>query len=111
MQGGFIQGLGNFGNNKCILNLNFADDTLIFLKADPKMAEALKLLLIGFELLSGLKINFSKSEMVPLHLDQAECIQFANIFRKQSVYVTYYILRNTSPLEKVKTGRMGYKWL
>jgi Reverse transcriptase (RNA-dependent DNA polymerase) len=31
------------------INLNFADDTLIFLKADSKMIDALKMVLLGFE--------------------------------------------------------------
>jgi hypothetical protein len=60
MSAEYINGLDNF-NGKSVLNLNFADDTLIFLQADYKMIEALKYLLLGFEELSGLKINYSKS--------------------------------------------------
>jgi hypothetical protein len=48
--------------------MNFADDTLIFLKADLKMVESLKLLLVSFENLSGLKINYAKSTLVPLNI-------------------------------------------
>lgn len=48
--------------------INFADDTLIFLEADPKMVEYLKFLLIGFESLSGLTINFNKSALIPLNI-------------------------------------------
>jgi Reverse transcriptase (RNA-dependent DNA polymerase) len=40
MSARYIKGLGNF-NGKSILNLNFADDTLIFIQADFKMVEAL----------------------------------------------------------------------
>jgi hypothetical protein len=43
--------------------LQYADDTIIFLDHDPKQAHNLKLLLCAFEQLSGLKINFHKSEI------------------------------------------------
>jgi exonuclease III len=43
--------------------LQYADDTIIFLDHDPKQAKNLKLLLCAFEQLSGLKINFHKSEI------------------------------------------------
>jgi hypothetical protein len=56
MSAGYSRGLGNF-NNKCVLNLKFADNNLIFLQANLQMIEALKLLLVGFENLSGLKIE------------------------------------------------------
>ena len=42
MNAGFLKGLGSFDNNRSIWNLNFADDTLIFLKADIKMVENFK---------------------------------------------------------------------
>jgi hypothetical protein len=75
---GYIKGLGSFAGNSPI-NLNFADDTLIFLVADTKIIDAFKMLLIGFENLSGLKINYTKSELVPLNLTQIEGLQLANI--------------------------------
>jgi Reverse transcriptase (RNA-dependent DNA polymerase) len=62
---GYLKSLANF-NNQNIINLNYADDTLLFLQADLKMLEALKLILIGFENLTGLKINYTKSELIPL---------------------------------------------
>ena len=43
--------------------LQYADDTIIFLDNDLEQANNLKLLLCAFELLSGLKINFHKSEI------------------------------------------------
>jgi hypothetical protein len=44
------------------------------------MIDALKLVLIGFEDLSGLKVNFTKSELVPLnYLSQQESTLYANI--------------------------------
>lgn len=77
---GILSGLGNFGPLGPVLNLQFADDTLLFLKAEPKIIEALKLHLIAFENLSGMKINYAKSEMVPLNLNPAEGEVLASIF-------------------------------
>jgi hypothetical protein len=43
--------------------LQYADDTILFLDHDLEQAKNLKLLLCAFEQLSGLKINFHKSEI------------------------------------------------
>jgi hypothetical protein len=44
--------------------LQYADDTLIFMDDNLDKAKNLKLLLCAFEQLSGLKINFYKSEII-----------------------------------------------
>jgi hypothetical protein len=43
--------------------LQYADDTILFLEDDLEKAKNLKLVLSAFEKLSGLKINFHKSEL------------------------------------------------
>ena len=43
--------------------LQYADNTIIFMDHDIEQAKNLKLLLCAFEQLSGLKINFQKSEL------------------------------------------------
>lgn len=43
--------------------LQYADDTILFLEDDSDQAKNLKLILCAFEKLSGLKINFHKSEL------------------------------------------------
>lgn len=65
---GYLQGLGNFKDIGNIFNLHFADDTLLFLQADKKFVEVLKWILIGFEDLSGLNINYAKSEMISFNI-------------------------------------------
>jgi Reverse transcriptase (RNA-dependent DNA polymerase) len=75
---GYIKGLGNFENDN-LINLNFADDTLLFITADTRIIDVVKLLLIEFENLSGLKTNFTKSELVPLNLTSQKIMQYANI--------------------------------
>ena len=39
---GLLQGLGDFASVGQVLNLQFADDTLLFLRADRKMIITLK---------------------------------------------------------------------
>jgi hypothetical protein len=43
--------------------LQYADDTILFMKHDLEKAKNMKLILSAFEQLSGLKINFHKSEL------------------------------------------------
>jgi hypothetical protein len=43
--------------------LQYADDTILFMDHDLDKARNMKLLLCAFEQLSGLKINFHKSEL------------------------------------------------
>jgi hypothetical protein len=45
------------------------------------MLERIKWALKGFEGISGLKINFSKSELIPLNLSESETITFASILQ------------------------------
>jgi hypothetical protein len=43
--------------------LQYADDTILFMEYDLEMAVNMKIILCIFEQLSGLKINFHKSEI------------------------------------------------
>jgi len=43
--------------------LQYADDTVLFMEHDLEQAQNMKLILCAFEQLSGLKINFHKSEL------------------------------------------------
>ncbi|XP_040989997.1 uncharacterized protein LOC121237354 [Juglans microcarpa x Juglans regia] len=49
-----------------ISHLLFADDTLIMCEIDPDQLRAVKALLLCFEAVSGLKVNYDKSELVPI---------------------------------------------
>jgi hypothetical protein len=58
--------------------LQCADDTLIVLKGDLSGVQALKLLLDQFAGMTGLHINFAKSTVVPIHMDEQltqNCVQ------------------------------------
>lgn len=62
-----------------LLHLQYADDILLFLKADPLMVESIKWTLRAFEGILGLKINFSKSELVPINLQDSQMKYYAQI--------------------------------
>jgi hypothetical protein len=63
-----------------VISLLYANDTLLFLKHDPTRACHLKWLILCFEQLSGMKINYNKSDMVPVNLDEDEIQDYAKIF-------------------------------
>lgn len=49
-----------------ISHLLFADDNILFCDADLNQVQTLKALLHCFEVVSSLKVNFNKSELVPV---------------------------------------------
>ena len=55
--------------NLPLVVLQYADDTLIMVKATPSAAHNLKLILEDFALATGLNINYVKSTFIPIHLD------------------------------------------
>jgi hypothetical protein len=63
-----------------VLSLQYADDTLLFLKHDLVSAGRLKWIMVYFEQLSGMKINYNKSGMVPVNLEEEETLQYSRIF-------------------------------
>jgi hypothetical protein len=60
--------------------LQYADNTILFMEHDLEKAKNLKLLLCAFEKLSGLKINFYKSEIFCFGEANAMQEQYSSIF-------------------------------
>jgi hypothetical protein len=54
------------------MHIQYADDTLLFIRTNSLMIERAKWALQAFEAISDLKINFIKSEVIPLHLSPEE---------------------------------------
>jgi hypothetical protein len=52
-----------------ILSLQYADDTLLFSICDNKALRNLKCIMVLFEKVSGIRINFHKSEFIPMNLE------------------------------------------
>lgn len=83
--------------------LQYADDTVICFEHEEEAAVNLKLLLYIFELMSGLKINFLKSEILCVGGDDNVLASYADLFNCQighfpmkylGVSVSYSTLRS-----------------
>jgi hypothetical protein len=56
-----------------VSHLLFADDTLVFCGADDSQISYMGALLVCFEAVSGLKVNLTKSALVPVgHLEDVD---------------------------------------
>ena len=60
--------------------LQYADDTILFMEHDIEKEKNLKLIMSAFEQLSGLKINFHKSELFCFGEAQDEANMYADLF-------------------------------
>ena len=59
------------GRDKVMVShLQFADDTLFFIKNDEHSLSNLLLLLEAFSLASGIKINLAKSQLLGINLEE-----------------------------------------
>ena len=57
---------GRRGGRVCVLHLLFVDDTILFCNANEEQILHVRMLLLCFQAVTGLKINALKSEMVPI---------------------------------------------
>lgn len=77
---GLFQGLGPLlPGGQLITHLQYTDDTLILLHPNPESLLALKWALIAFEHLSGLKINYAKSDIHPINLSASKGSHLASL--------------------------------
>ena len=80
-EGGLLREV-NFGLDViAITYLQFADDTVIFSKANLDKITSIKRILRCFEILLGLKINFRKSIVSGVGLETDHVKEFAIVFR------------------------------
>ena len=59
--------------------IQYVDDTVIFLSARDEELVAFKNMLLTFQQSTGLKVNFAKSSMIPLNLDESEANRLAAV--------------------------------
>ena len=57
---------GRRGGGVCVSHLLFADDTNLFCDADEEQILHVRMLLLCFQAVTGLKVNALKSEVVPI---------------------------------------------
>ena len=60
--------------------IQYADDTILALPACPRQAEIIKQILSDYALSIGLKINFNKSTLIPINLDDTLTAELTAIF-------------------------------
>jgi len=63
-----------------VVSLQYADDTLLFLEDDIEKAQTLKWLLVCFEKMSGMKINYDKSDLLTIGLSPDSANNYAKVF-------------------------------
>lgn len=66
-------------NGPILTHLQFADDTVIFARPDPTTLYNIKSVLILFQLTSGLKINFHKSEILGINVEDEKLQDMARV--------------------------------
>ena len=68
-EGGFIHGFqvgANLGDRLEVSHLLYANDTILFCDACPEQVTYFRRVLTCFKAVTGLRVNMSKSEMVPI---------------------------------------------
>ena len=68
--------------------LQYADDTLLVIKADTVQLQHLKALLDHFSSFTGLHINFEKSTFVPIGIELSLASELAHIFWVASIILS-----------------------
>ena len=63
-----------------VICLQYADDTILFMDKDEPKAANLKMILTCFERVSGMRINYAKSELIPLGVEWEDLTNFVNTF-------------------------------
>jgi hypothetical protein len=95
---GLITGLADNIIPRGVAILQYADDTIVCLKDDLENARNKKLLLYLYELMSELKINFAKNEVILINGDENKNIQMAELFNCQiGVFPIKYLGVPVSP--------------
>ncbi|GMP55749.1 hypothetical protein CsSME_00020479 [Camellia sinensis var. sinensis] len=77
---GILKGVLVGANDVLLSHLQFADDSILFSEADWDQMVLVKRILRCFEVLSGLRINFHKSVVCGVGVDDALLLSFARLF-------------------------------
>jgi hypothetical protein len=63
-----------------VISLHYANDTILFSDIDPAHLHNLRCTLAIFEQILGMRINFHKSELIPLNLEDHQTHQISHMF-------------------------------
>jgi hypothetical protein len=62
-----------------VSQLQYADDTMLLFEPDDHSIASVKMILLSFEAMFGMKVNFHKSEVIAMGLDRQEGQRVANL--------------------------------
>lgn len=77
---GLIRGLGFDFRDGGVISLQYADDTILFSDIDLDHLLNLKGILMWFEQLSGMRVNFHKSEIIAMNVSEETAHDISHIF-------------------------------
>jgi hypothetical protein len=80
--------------------IHYADDTLLIMEACPRQLIALKALLNTFAESTGLKVNYSKSSMVPINISAQRLDHLASTFQCATGHLPFTYLGLSLGLKK-----------
>jgi len=75
-----------------VISLQYSNNTLLFLEDNTEKASTLKWLLVCFEKMYGMKINYEKSDLLTIGMDEDRTNVFAKLFYyKKSEFPIKYL--------------------
>jgi hypothetical protein len=88
-----------------VTHIQYADDTILMIEGDVNSVVNMKFILYCFEWLSGLKINYHKSEAIFFGMEEEEQVRIANMLNCKvgSLPMRYLGI----PLSDVKLGKVA----
>ena len=89
-------------------HLQYADDTVILLQYSPEILRNIRLILSSYEVMSGMKINYEKSEIFSIGLDEEEILLATNILGCKVGSLPMRYLGMPVSSAKISKTQLGY---
>ncbi|KAK1316376.1 hypothetical protein QJS10_CPA05g01895 [Acorus calamus] len=77
---GWMRGIKSSRRGPSISHIQYADDTLVLCPAEESIVRGVRFICVVFEILSGLKINFAKSSILAINVDNRRMQRLADRF-------------------------------
>jgi hypothetical protein len=104
-----VRGVLNHLIPRGITHIQYADNTILMVEGDDASVIDMKFILYCFEWLSGLKINYHKSEAYVFGIEEATRVRIANMLNCQLGELPFKYLG--IPISDVKLGRGAFEEL
>jgi hypothetical protein len=75
-----VKGLASGFREEGIIALQYANDTIVFIDIEENHLVNLKGILLWFEQILGMRVNFYKSEIIPMNLSDLEDHDLSHFF-------------------------------